>query len=200
MKMIIKVAAIFLWAAFGLSAQAQRIKLVDGDLSPLKGESAVNLDFTYDNMRVGRYDKEQDYVNDKKEAYNKKEAGRGDSWAIAWVNDREARFEPGFIELFEKYSDFKVSSKKEAKYTLVFHTMATEPGFNIGITSKPSDIDAELLLVETADKTKVLAKLSVDNIKGRSFAGYDFDTGLRITEAYQLAGKVIGKFIMDKVK
>ena len=198
MKLIITCAAVIAMAGFSLSTQAQKIKLVEGDLSPLKGQTTVNIDFTYDNMSVGKYKSEQDYIKDKKEEYNKKEAGKGDNWERAWIENRESMFQPKFIVLFEKYSDFKV--KKDSKYTLIFHTMATEPGFNIGISSKPSDIDGELLLVETADKSKVLAKLTVENAKGRSFGGYDFDTGLRISEAYELAGKSIAKFIMDKLK
>lgn len=190
-------AAIVAVTAISSVAGAQKFKLQEGDLAALKGQTTINIEFTYDNMRVGKFDNEADYIADRTATYNKKEAGKGDAWAKSWVNDREARFEPKFIELFEKYGD--ITNKKKSKYTLIFHTKATEPGFNIGITSKPSDIDGEAIIVETEDRSKVVAKISVDNAKGRNFFGYDFDTGLRIAEAYEAAGKHLAKWLKDKI-
>lgn len=200
MKMLFNYAAAITLVLSTVNTQAQKIKITEGDLSALAGQTTVNIDFTYDNMSVGKFKKEQDYIDDRVVAYNKKEPGVGDTWATHWVDDRQSRFEPKFIELFEKYSDLKVSSKKDAKYTLIVHTVSTEPGFNVGIMRKNSEIDLEVLLVETADKSKVMAKLVANNIPGRSFGGYDFDTGLRIMESYEMGGKAIGKFIRDKIK
>src|SRR5215207_9669105 len=123
--------------SFGVSAQ--RIKLVEGDLSALKNEQKINTEFTYDNMKVGKYPKEADYIADKTASLNKKEPGRGDTWAKAWVSDRKDRFEPKFNELFEKSSGMSVS--KDAKYTLIFKTITTEPGYNIAISRKNAEIN-----------------------------------------------------------
>lgn len=180
------------------SAIAQKIKLIEGDLSPLKGETSVITEFTYDNMSVGKYDKEADYVAKKTEEYNKKEAGRGDSWAKSWVNDRTASFEPKFNQLFEKASEMAVTKNaKSAKYTIIFKTNSTEPGYNVGIMRGNAYINAEAWIVETAGK-KVIAKISVLKVPGRTFGGYDFDTGGRIAECYADAGKSLGKFIKKK--
>ncbi len=182
--------------AISMGTYAQRIKLVEGDLSALKSEQKINTEFTYDNMRVGKYDKEADYVADKTESLNKKEAGRGDTWSKAWVDDRKNRFEPKFNELFEKSSNMTISD--DAKYTLIFKTLTTEPGFNIGITRKNAEINAEVWIVETANKNNVIAKATVQKAVGRTFGGYDFDTGERLSEAYADAGKALGRFIKDK--
>lgn len=179
-----------------LGLNAQRIKLVEGDLSVLKNEQSINTEFTYDNMRVGKYDKEADYIADKTKSLNKKEAGRGDTWAKAWIDDRTDRFEPKFNELFEKSSNMTIS--KNAKYTLIFKTLTTEPGFNIGITRKNAEINGEAWIVETANRDKVVAKATVQKALGRTFGGYDFDTGERLSEAYADAGKALGRFIMNK--
>jgi hypothetical protein len=176
-----------------VNAHAQRIKVTEGNLDALKSESSINVEFTYDNMRVGKFDNEKDYVNKKTEEYNKKEAGRGDSWAKSWVADRKNQFEPKFTELFEKNS--KMSTSNKAKYTLILKTTFTEPGFNIYITRKNAKIDGDILIVETANRDKVLAKLTLDDALGRTFGGGDFDTGTRIAEAYADAGKAIGKKI-----
>lgn len=182
--------------AISLCTTAQRIKLVEGDLSVLTNEQKINTEFTYDNMKVGKYDKEADYVSDKTQSLNKKEPGRGDTWAKAWVSDRDDRFEPKFNELFEKSSGMSIS--KDAKYTLIFKTLTTEPGFNIGITRKNAEINAEVWVVETANKDKVVAKATVQKAVGRTFGGYDFDTGERLSEAYADAGKALGRFVKDK--
>ena len=179
--------------AISLGLSAQRIKTVDGDFSVLQDQQKINTEFTYDNMKVGKYDKEADYVADKTASLNKKEPGRGDTWAKAWVTDRNERFEPKFNELFEKSSG--LSTSKDAKYTLIFKTISTEPGFNIGITRKNAEINAEVLLVETANKDKVVAKATVQKAVGRTFGGYDFDTGERISEAYADARKALGKYV-----
>ena len=179
--------------AISLGLSAQRIKTVDGDFSVLQDQQKINTEFTYDNMKVGKYDKEADYIADKTASLNKKEPGRGDTWAKAWVTDRNERFEPKFNELFEKSSG--LSTSKDAKYTLIFKTISTEPGFNIGITRKNAEINAEVLLVETANKDKVVAKATVQKAVGRTFGGYDFDTGERISEAYADAGKALGKYV-----
>lgn len=176
-----------------IGTMAQKLKLTDGDLSVLKEEAALNFQFTYDNMSVGKFDDEKDYVEKKTAEYNKKEAGKGDSWAKSWVNDRQQRFEPKFIELFTKASG--MSESKTAKYTLVFKTTSTEPGYNIVISRKNAKIDAIVDVVETANPKKVIATISVDNALGRTFGGYDYDTGLRIGEAYADAGKALGNFV-----
>ena len=59
---------------------AQRIKKIEGDPKALSGETQLNVQFTYDNMQVGKYKSEAEYVEDKKADYNKKEEGRGEKW------------------------------------------------------------------------------------------------------------------------
>jgi hypothetical protein len=68
-KMI--VGAMFLFASsLTYSLHAQKIRLVDGDLAPLASESQLNVEFTYHNMKVGKFDKESDYIAKKTEDYN----------------------------------------------------------------------------------------------------------------------------------
>ncbi len=94
-----------------LNMQAQKIKTTDGDLSVLKNEIAINIEFIYDGMSVGKFDSEKDYVEKKIEEYNKKEPGRGSNWSKSWIADRASRFEPKFIQLFTENSGMQF--KKE---------------------------------------------------------------------------------------
>lgn len=178
-----------------LAGYAQKLKVVQGDLSVLKGQSSVKTEFTYDNMTVTTKNvPEAEFVSTKKDEYNKKEAGRGDKFAQSWVDDRANRFEPQFRELFAKHSGM-TTADDNAKYTLIFHTTHTETGYNIGISKRPAYIDGEAFLVETADKSKVVARLTIDNVPGSQFGGYDYDTGTRLAECYAKAGKDIGKLV-----
>lgn len=179
---------------------AQRIKLAEGDLSPLKGIKELNTEFTYDNIKVGDFSNEDDYIQKKTDDYNKKEAGRGDTWAKAWKADRAERFEPKFNLLFTDNSGgIKADKLPAAKYTLIFKTKFIEPGYNVGVWRKNASMDGEAWIVETANKDKVIAKITVDKAQGRVFGGFDFDTGLRIQEAYADAAKALAKFVKNKL-
>ncbi len=182
-------------------AYAQKINILEGDLTPLSGQKNINTEFTYDNMSVGKFKTEAEYVSKKTEEYNKKEAGKGDKWAKDWVADRTGNFDRKFNELFEKYSDMVVTgANKNAKYTLIYKTYFTEPGYNIYITRKNAETDAEVWIVESANPSKVIAKLEVKNAKGRTFGGNDYASGERIAECYADAGKALGKFVKNKIK
>ena len=184
--------------AISCTTFAQRLKVVEGSLSPLKGERNIATTFTYDNMVVGKEYTEEEYIKRKKEDYDKKEQGRGDKWEKAWVADRKERFEPKFKELFEKHSKLTVADN--AKYTLIFHTTRTEPGWNVGVMRVPARIDGEIMIVETSDPGNVIARLTIVNAPGQDAWGYDYDTGLRLQEAYAKSGKEIGKLIVKEAR
>ncbi len=189
-KMLFAIAATL---CFTQTITAQRIKTTEGDPSVLKNEKTINIEFTYNNMSVGKFEDEKDYIDKKKTEYNDKESGRGDKWEKTWVADRKLVFEPKFIELFEKNTEMTVTPA--AKYTMIFHTTRTEPGYNIYITKKNAEINAEVTIVETANRKKVIAVISIKNAPGRTFGGNDFATGDRIAECYAVSGKKLGKFI-----
>ncbi len=180
-------------------ASSQRIKKIEGNPAEISGETKLNIVFTYDNMSVGKFDQEADYIKSKKAEYNKKESGKGDKWEESWIGDRKARFEPNFIDLFMKHTSFAVGNYPEAKYTMMINTSRTEPGYNIYISKKNAEIDLEIKILETATK-RVVAEYVVKNAPGRTFGGYDYDTGLRIEESYATAGKHFGKELKGDLK
>jgi hypothetical protein len=198
--MIRKNLIILLFSIIAFSpAVAQKLKLMEGDLSALKGQTEVKTEFTYDDMIVGKDMAEKDYINEKKGKFEEKEKGRGEKWEKAWYDDRKERFEPQFRELFAKHSMMSTVGEN-APYTMIFKTTRTEPGWNIGITKMPAFIDGEAWIVDSKDKSKVIAKISVRNSPGRSAWGMDFETGARLQEAYAKAGKELGAFIKKNTK
>jgi len=42
---------------------AQKIKVLEGNLEVLKNEKTINVEFTYDNLKVGKFKTEDEYVN-----------------------------------------------------------------------------------------------------------------------------------------
>lgn len=199
MKCIATLSLALMLLIGNLSVTAQRIKVQDGDPSVIKTESSINIEFTYDKVSVGKYSNEKDYISKKTEEYNSKDPGRGDIWAKNWINDRQARYEPKFIDLFTITSHVTIS--KNAKYTLIFKTKSIEPGYNIGGGMigfggrKNAEIDAEVWIVETNNRDKKLAVMTVENAPGGTWGGYDYDTGTRIAESYAISGKKLAKFI-----
>ena len=86
-----------------LSLQAQRIALVSGKPSFLKGQSTIDVEFDYDECASVNLSMNKITSTKKIAEYNEKEAGSGDTWVKAWIDDRETRFEPKFLELINKY-------------------------------------------------------------------------------------------------
>lgn len=187
-------------AAMAGTASAQKIKIQEGNLKDLKGQTKMNVVYDYSNMGVGSYAKEDDYIKKKTADYNAKEPGRGDDWAKKWEGDRKNRFEPSFVELFNKKSPVMIGDFADAKYTMKVHTTFTEPGFNVYVTRKNASINVEITVYETANPDKPICKILGFKFPGRTFGGYDYDTGTRISEAYAKAGKDLGAFFGKNLK
>ena len=182
----------------GLFVNAQQIKTVEGNPSILNGQSSVNVELTFENLSVGKYASEKEYIAKKTEEYNSKDPGRGNSWAKSWEEDKQTIYKRKFIELFTKNSEMQVNEK--SKYTLIFKTKSIEPGYNFagGMMiggRKNSEIDAEIWVVETEKRNNKLAVITIENAKGGVFSGADYDTGLRIAEAYAMSGKKLARFM-----
>jgi hypothetical protein len=178
---------------------AQKIKLLEGDLKPLKGQSSIRTEFVYDDMIIGKDQSEKNYVAEKKAKLDEKEPGKGTAWEKAWIADRHERFEPEFRNLFAKYASVTTVDEK-APYTMIFKTRRTEPGWNAGVMRMPAFIDGEAWIVESANRANVIAKISLLKAPGTQAWGGDFETGARLQEAYAKAGKELGVFIKSKAK
>ena len=72
MKLLTYCTAFVSLLFFSYTAHAQKLKLTEGDLAVLKDETSINFEFTYDNMAVGKFDTEKEYLEKKTAEYNKK--------------------------------------------------------------------------------------------------------------------------------
>jgi hypothetical protein len=186
----------------GAFLNAQKVVLKSGSFDFLKGQKTILAKYDYSNIAVGKFEKEDEYVAQKVEDYNKSEAGKGDKWKESWFNDRPTRFEPKFELLFNNtMAEHNMTCNKEAKdanYEVLVHTTFVEPGFNVGVMRKNAYIDATITFKETGTG-RTMAEVTVENCPGRDVFGYDFDTGLRIEEAYAKLGKSLAALIDKKL-
>ncbi len=195
-----KLSSLFLAGLILLAGSVSAQKLKSGSFEALKGQTVINLQYDYSKMAVGKFDNEQDYINKRVADMNKKEAGTGDKWAQAWVDDRNSRYAP----MFEKNLNAKLDAvgakatqnATDAKYTLIARTVFTEPGFNVGVTRQNAYINMMVDLVETANPGTVLGTVELKNVQSVNMMGYDFDTGSRIQSCYDRAGDWLGNFLL----
>jgi len=183
---------------FAFNMQAQKIKLVDGDLKFLKGQDEIGVKFTYDeNMKVGA-GTEAEYIDKKMTEADEKEPGAGEKWKAAWYGDRTDHYQPKFIDLFEdvlkKKEVILLEDGENTTYTMIVHTTFIEPGFNVGVMSKRASVNMTVTFVETADPAKVMAKFTIMKSPGTAV----FDGGARVGESYAKAAKYFAKYLLDK--
>lgn len=182
-----------------LSTSAAAQNLISGSLKGLKKEKSYNIKFTYDSMIVGSDTPEEQYLERKKNEWEAKEPGKGSAFVSQWFVDRQRLFEPAFILNFEYYTNLKLKDEN-AKYTLIVKTQRTEGGWNVGVASHTGEIGGELWITESADPSRVIAKIAFSEFRGKFFTGGDFEMTARIKSAYAIAGRWLGDFIRRKAK
>ena len=194
-KILKMISGIAFFLMLALQTRAQEINLIEGSFKILLSEKTVDFLFTYDSLQVGKYKNESEYVNKKVAEINKKDPGKGDAWALEWTAQRKRDFEPAFIKAFKASSGKEISIP--SKYTLIFNTSYIEQGFSSAaiLVHKNPEIRGELILTESGDKTKIIAKAKITKAMGK--AGPHFETGEHLDGAYEEAGDGAGAFILN---
>lgn len=181
---------------------AQKRKDKEGNIKNLKGITAYNLIFTYDNLKVDKFETEEEFLKDKMDKREAKEAGKGEAFKKSWLADRKNRYEPKFIESFNKRFDkkqVKVGKNLEnAKYTMQVKTTWIYPGYNVGVIRQNAKINATISVYETANPENILFVTDYLKVPGQGAMGYDFNSGYRISESYAKLSKELAKYISKK--
>ena len=87
---------------------AQKAKVKDGSFKNLKGITEFNVTFDYTDVQIPKYKSEEEFLKDKMEKRDKKEPGTGEVFKKSWFDDRAAKYEPKFIESFNKRGAIKI--------------------------------------------------------------------------------------------
>ncbi len=190
-------------ASFNFHATAQDIKLISGDVSVLKGQSAISISFVYDGMDVGGFT-EEIYLKQKKSEFKK--AADGDKFVTQWKADFKEKDEKKFIEQFNMgMKKLKLTAEKggDSKYSMVVKTIKIEPGFftSSGGFSRETYINLTIDIIETANPDNVLATIKTEKVTGKSDNMVEMkDQQTRIALAYGASAAETAKLIVKLCK
>jgi len=191
--------AIFL---ISCAMSAQKVKVLSGDFKSLKGISEYNLEFDYKDIKVDKFKTEEEFLADKMK--KREEKGTDEDFRKSWFADREERYEPKFIESFNKrFDDQEVKVAKglsSAKYTMSVKTVWISPGFNVGVVRRDAYVTAIVTVFETANPSNVLISVQYEKTHGEGAMGYDFNSGYRISEGYAKLAKELAAGIKKHTK
>jgi hypothetical protein len=186
----------FLFILFILSFQlySQRYEVLTGKLSNLKGISKFNVTFDYTNQQVNGFDSEEAYLKEKiekrKQYDNGKDLnGKAFQFEKDWYDDRQNKYEPAFIDYFnKKFEKGEVIVKKnsEAKYTMNIKTLWIYPGYELAQV-EPAKISAVITISETINPSNIL--LSIKFEKAIGIVKDHRQQGDRIAGAYERLAK-----------
>jgi hypothetical protein len=179
---------------------AQNMKVLSGDFKNLKDITEYNLTFDYSNLKVDNFDTEEAFLKDKMK--KREEKGTDDDFKKSWFTDRENRYEPKFIESFNKrFDNGEIKANKDlitAKYTINAKTTWIYPGYNVGVWRQNAKINAIITIFETVNPSNVLASIQYENVPGNGAMGYDYNSGYRISESYAKLAKEFAANIKKK--
>ncbi len=207
------------------SAFGQKIKWESGeDLAFLKDQKVIAVEYDYSKITV-KGQAEQEYVAQQKADLNKEKAGDGDEFEKEWTEARAAKYQVHFEKEFnktlkEKEDSTIVKQGADAKYTVIIIANDMNLGKGKLLVSKPALVTFTLLIVETANKSNVLAKGTLEDVEGEVHApkGSAWIPGgggsamaltaniqnrqfsNRIAECYEKTGGALAKYIRKKVK
>lgn len=185
--------------------QAQRFQDEQGTLSVLKGQTEVNVEFNYDNLRLMKDNlTEDEYIKERIEYLNKKAEGEGDIWVNSWKSAKETIWQPNFLKLLsrtitkEKGISFKQNIENSAKYTLIVDVIWIYRGWDAGIMKQPAKVTTTLKIVETGNKSNILYQVKAIEAPGDQW-GNNFNDELRIGEGFAKTAKSFGKLMIKKI-
>jgi hypothetical protein len=190
MKKIVLFSVVMLLMS-GAFLNAQKMVVKSGAIDFLKNQKTLLVKYDYSNMAVGKYDTEAEYIAAKVKEGNDAEPGKGDKWKEDWFSKRTSAYEPSFEELFNKGLEKNGLSCSQtatnAEYSMTIHTTFTDVGYFIGISSKPSYINAEITFTKIANN-EVAAVITVEKVPGVG----------GIKESYAKLGKSLAAMISKK--
>jgi len=183
---------------------AQKSDIISGDWKNLKGIKEFNLVFDYSNLEIPKFENEEAFLKDKMDKRNEKEEGDGERFKKSWFADREDRYEPKFIESFNKrWDDNEVQVGKDlatAEYTIKVHTTFMYAGYNVGVMRQNSKIDAILSFYKNDNPSVIIFEIKYTKAEGYGALGNDYNSGYRISEAYAKLAKTFAANLEKKTK
>ena len=188
-----------------LAVTAQDFQEERGNLSFLKDQKVVNVEFKYDNLRLMKDNvTEKEYVEERRDFLNNRNKGEGDNWLKKWEGARETFWEPKFLDLMRRTvteSKGIVFQKDapQAAYTLIVDAQWIYPGWDAWVMKQKAKVTTVLSFVETNNKENVLYQIRSIEAPGDQI-GHNYSNELRIGEGFEKTAKSFGKLIIKRLK
>src|SRR6478672_12492651 len=173
---------------------SQRYTVLSGDLKNVKGISEYNCTFDYKDMEVNGYESEAEFLKDKVEKRKKYDngkdlKGKAEAFEREWFSDRKDKYEPAFIDYFNKQlekENVKAGRNPSAQYTMTVKTTWIYPGYEMAQT-EPAKISAIITIYETANPQHIM--LAIEFEKSIGIVKDYREQGDRIKGAYEKLAK-----------
>lgn len=197
-QLLMMVVLLFTSLAF-----SQKVKITQGDYKSLKGITEYNLVFDNSNLSIPKYKSEEEFLEDKMSKRDEKDSDTGEKFKQSWFADRENRYEPKFIESFNKRfnkNEVKVGKDLNSEYIMKVHTTLMWAGYNVGVWRENSKIEATVSVYKTKQPENIIFSANFTKVEGGSFFGTDYNSGDRISEAYAKLAQKLAAEIQKRAK
>ncbi len=177
-------------------------KKIEGNPKALSEISTYDLVYNYSDIKIPKFKTEEVFLEKKAKALEEKKAGSGEEFKKSWFLNRKERFEPRFIESFNKRFINKeiVVGENEAEYAMKIHTTWMYPGYGVFATRHyRAELTADIYIYKKPNPEDIILKMTYKRIPGGSPLGVDFYSGYRITECYAKLAKELAKYMKKKV-
>ena len=177
------------------------VKIVSGDISLIKNEKIINIEFKFDNMKIDKFPTEQDYIKYYVNARNKKNPGSGEQWEQEWkINSRE-KCPNQFVDQINKevlnrgltFSPKDLTSNYKMIVRLISLSKLKGTGGFTGREQLTADI--EVIIVDNKNPNNIIAKIMLTKINGK---GYGLPKCME--DAFGNAGQDLGEYIIKQLK
>lgn len=183
----------------GFIVNAQKLKLISGDLSFLKGQTSVVVDFNYDHVLFYKENmNEKEYVSKRRtEIAADKGAAEADKWEKDWNHSKNNTFPEKYKASWNKNSKLKIADT--ARYRMVVETVWIYPGWFAGVMTQPAKVSTKIHFVESSKPKTILATIDSKDAPGNSnFVGVANNND-RIAEGYAKTAKSVAGLVNKKL-
>ncbi len=180
----IYITALFL-CSFLTAIYGQKSAMISGNIDFLRQEKLFKVEFSYEEMAVGNYKTEAEYLEYK---VSKKGEGFYEKWSIK----KKALWEPYFTKGLNKKLGklgYQISLESISKYKFLVKPFFVEEGEEFLGEGVGAVVRLQIFVVETETNKQVAEFRIVGNAEGSQIGGG--------ADAFKDAGIVLGKLLID---
>ena len=185
MKTRFRYAILLYLCSIFTSVYGQKNAIVSGSIDFMKLEKTFKVEFSYDEMAVGNYKTEAEYIEYKK-------SKKGEDFVEKWAIKKKALWEPYFIKGLNKKIGklgYKISAESNSKYKFLVKPFFVEEGAEFFDEGVAAIVRLQIFVIEIESNKQVAEFRIVGNAEGSQIGGG--------ADAFKDAGIDLGKLILD---